>query len=39
MPQPQSSTTVCDRQGLAMIADGLYKDVPLTSAVRTQCQP
>jgi hypothetical protein len=35
----QGSTIVCMRQGLAMIADGLYKDVALTKAVRTQCEP
>ncbi|HEY0482981.1 MAG TPA: endo alpha-1,4 polygalactosaminidase [Kofleriaceae bacterium] len=38
-PRPQGSTIVCMRQGLAMIADGLYKDVALTKAVRTQCEP
>lgn len=38
-PKPQGSALVCMRQGLSMIADGLYKDVPLTKAVRTQCEP
>jgi hypothetical protein len=38
-PMAQGSTQVCMQQGLAMIADGLYKDVPLSSAVRTQCEP
>lgn len=38
-PKPQGSAGVCMQQGLAMIADGLYKDVLLTSAVRTQCEP
>jgi glycosyl hydrolase family 114 len=36
---PQGSTLVCMHQGLAMIADGLYKDVALSKAVRTQCEP
>jgi len=35
----QSATVVCMQQGLAMIADGLVKDVALTKAVRTQCEP
>jgi len=39
LPKAQGSTGVCMQQGLAMIADGLYKDVPLSSAVRTQCEP
>ena len=38
-PKPQGSTLVCMHQGEAMVADGLYKDVALTSLVRTQCQP
>lgn len=36
---PQGSTIVCMMQGIAMIADGLYKDVALSKAVRTQCEP
>jgi len=39
LPKPQGSTLVCMHQGAAMIADGLYKDVALTSRVRTQCEP
>jgi len=38
-PMPQGSTVPCMHQGEAMIADGLYKDVALTSKVRTQCEP
>jgi hypothetical protein len=38
MTMPQGSTLVCMHQGLAMIADGLYKDVALSKAVRTQCE-
>ncbi|HET7501077.1 MAG TPA: endo alpha-1,4 polygalactosaminidase [Kofleriaceae bacterium] len=36
---PQDSLFTCDQQALAMIADGLVKDVGLSSAVRTQCIP
>ena len=39
MTMAQGSTLVCMHQGLAMIADGLYKDVALSKAVRTQCEP
>lgn len=35
----QASTGVCQAQGAAMIADGIFKDFPPTAAVRTQCQP
>jgi len=38
MTMPQGSTVVCMHQGLAMIADGLYKDVELSKALRTQCE-
>lgn len=39
MTMAQGSTVVCANQGLAMIADGIFKDVALSKAVRTQCQP
>lgn len=35
----QDSVFPCAQQGLALIADGIYKDVALTKNVRTQCQP
>jgi hypothetical protein len=35
----QAADGVCMKQRLAMIADGIYKDVALTSAVRTPCNP
>ena len=35
----QGSTLPCSREQLAMIADGIYKDVPLSKNVRTQCAP
>ncbi len=36
---PQASAGVCNQQVLARIPSGLYKDVPPTNAVRTQCSP
>lgn len=36
---PQDSAVVCPQQSLAMIADGIYKDVELTKNVRTQYSP
>jgi hypothetical protein len=36
---PQSSLAVCQAQGAAMIADGIFKDFPPSKTVRTQCQP
>ncbi len=38
-PMPQSAAGVCDQQNMAGIPDGIYKDVQLTSMVRTQCVP
>lgn len=38
-PMPQGPTIVCMNQRAGGIADGLYKDVALTSMVRTQCVP
>jgi hypothetical protein len=38
-PMPQSAAGVCDQQNMAGIPDGIYKDVQLTSLVRTQCVP
>lgn len=38
-PAPQSAAGVCLQQRMAMIDDGLYKDVALTKAVRTPCEP
>ncbi|HEX3759523.1 MAG TPA: endo alpha-1,4 polygalactosaminidase [Kofleriaceae bacterium] len=38
-PMPQSAAGVCDQQNMAGIPDGIYKDVQLTGAVRTQCVP
>jgi hypothetical protein len=35
----QTSGVVCQNQALAMIADGIFKDVALTKNVRTQCVP
>ncbi|TMQ16586.1 MAG: endo alpha-1,4 polygalactosaminidase [Deltaproteobacteria bacterium] len=39
MTHPQTSDAVCMFQVTARIQDGLYKDVSLTKAVRTQCNP
>jgi hypothetical protein len=36
---PQTSALLCPQQGLAMIADGLFKDVALTKNVRVPCEP
>lgn len=36
---PQTSVGVCQAQGQAMIADGIFKDFPPSAKVRTQCQP
>jgi Glycoside-hydrolase family GH114 len=33
----QGATVVCDQQEAAMIVDGIYKDLALTSKVRTPC--
>ncbi|MGE0550985.1 MAG: endo alpha-1,4 polygalactosaminidase [Kofleriaceae bacterium] len=36
---PQSTETVCGRQGLALLNDGLIKDLALSSALRAPCVP
>jgi hypothetical protein len=38
-PQAQASSGVCQGQTRGNIIDGIYKDVELTSKVRTQCVP
>lgn len=35
----QTSSELCAQQRMAMIADGIFKDVALTSMVRTSCNP